>query len=98
MKCPECGTWTVVLETRNGLRRRQCAGAAGEVHTFSTREVVERPPSLLRREKMAQRDMLILDAIGKPGATQKSVADLLKIAPSSIRNTVRRSASRKSQK
>ena len=41
MKCPECGTWTVVLETRTTdknhvTRRRECANE----HRFRTREVL----------------------------------------------------------
>ena len=40
MKCPECGVWSTVLETRtteNGYRRRrQCANE----HKFTTEEVV----------------------------------------------------------
>lgn len=41
MKCPECGAWTVVKETRESpifgyRRRRQCAN----YHSFTTQEVV----------------------------------------------------------
>jgi transcriptional regulator NrdR family protein len=41
MKCPECGTWSEVLETRDSkhfghTRRREC----GNGHRFSTQEVV----------------------------------------------------------
>jgi hypothetical protein len=41
MRCPECGTWTVVLETRvtdknDVTRRRECANE----HRFRTREVL----------------------------------------------------------
>jgi len=36
MKCPVCGTWTIVLETRNGRRRRECAN----LHRFVTLESV----------------------------------------------------------
>lgn len=42
MKCPVCGTWTIVLETRNGRRRREC----GNLHRFVTQEnVVKIGPS-----------------------------------------------------
>jgi transcriptional regulator NrdR family protein len=41
MKCPECGTWTEVLETRvtdknQVTRRRECANT----HRFRTYEIV----------------------------------------------------------
>jgi len=36
MKCPVCGVWTVVKETRGNRRRRECANE----HRFSTEEVV----------------------------------------------------------
>lgn len=44
MKCPVCGTWSVVLETKQGehtpyqRRRRLCSNQ----HKFSTREYVTR--------------------------------------------------------
>ena len=46
MKCPTCGAWTRVLETRQGVnRRRECANG----HRFSTQEVAvavpARPPA-----------------------------------------------------
>lgn len=36
MKCPMCGKWTSVIDSRAGLRRREC----GNEHRFSTQEVV----------------------------------------------------------
>lgn len=36
MKCPTCGVWTVVKETRGTRRRRECANE----HRFTTEEVV----------------------------------------------------------
>ncbi len=36
MKCPECGAWTEVKETRGPRRRRECANG----HRFSTEEIV----------------------------------------------------------
>ena len=36
MKCPQCGTWTKVLETRGEHRRRECAN----LHIFHTMECV----------------------------------------------------------
>ena len=36
MKCPFCGAWSDVLETRDGRRRRQCANG----HRFTTEEAV----------------------------------------------------------
>ena len=42
MKCPVCGTPTMVLETRNGRRRRECMN----LHRFVTQEnVVKIGPS-----------------------------------------------------
>ncbi len=36
MKCPQCGAWTEVLETRGIKRRREC----GNGHRFTTEEIV----------------------------------------------------------
>jgi transcriptional regulator NrdR family protein len=36
MKCPECGAWSTVKETRGNRRRRECANE----HRFTTEEVV----------------------------------------------------------
>jgi len=36
MKCPTCGTWTSVKETRGTRRRRECANE----HRFTTEETV----------------------------------------------------------
>lgn len=36
MKCPHCGAWTNVLDTRATRRRRECANG----HRFATVEVV----------------------------------------------------------
>jgi transcriptional regulator NrdR family protein len=41
MKCPKCGAWTTVKETRNSptfghIRRRECANE----HRFTTQEIV----------------------------------------------------------
>ena len=35
MKCPHCGVWTTVLETRGVRRRREC----GNGHRFTTQEI-----------------------------------------------------------
>lgn len=56
MKCPECGTWTVVKETRtstdNSRRRRlECANE----HRFTTLETIIVPKTQLRqRQKTPQ--------------------------------------------
>lgn len=47
MKCPTCGAWTQVLDTRDTKRRRQCANG----HTFSTVEVL--PEAIAKREHAA---------------------------------------------
>lgn len=51
MKCPECGVWTIVRETRKSptfgyKRRRECANG----HKFTTKEVVI-PESELEQER-----------------------------------------------
>ncbi len=56
MKCPECGTWTIVKETRistgNTRRRRlECAN----MHRFSTLEtIVDRKTFLRQKQKTAE--------------------------------------------
>ena len=42
MKCPECGAWTDVIESRFGKRRREC----GNGHRFSTEEIVVPPKKI----------------------------------------------------
>lgn len=37
MKCPWCGKWTFVLDSRYGTRRREC----GNGHRFNTVEVTD---------------------------------------------------------
>ena len=59
MKCPECGTWTEVLESvlrRDGSRRRryQCAN----MHRFNTEERVVLGRSSTHTEKAAALSML----------------------------------------
>lgn len=54
MKCPTCGTWTIVLETRisptrNVRRRRLCANE----HNYTTEEVVV-PREVLEQERQAR--------------------------------------------
>lgn len=48
MKCPICGAWSEVLETRQGVRRRECANQ----HRFSTIEVLR----TLAAKREAQRN------------------------------------------
>lgn len=43
MKCPTCGAWSSVLETRGVTRRRECANG----HRFSTIEV---PPGVVNKK------------------------------------------------
>lgn len=50
MKCPVCGTWTVVLETRGGRRRRECAN----LHKFTTQESVVKIGPLSSTKKAAK--------------------------------------------
>jgi transcriptional regulator NrdR family protein len=56
MKCPECGAWTEVRETRGPRRRRECANG----HRFSTEEVVIKS----RKTKNDQKKMQL--PTGKP--------------------------------
>jgi transcriptional regulator NrdR family protein len=61
MKCPECGAWTVVKETRvdenNSRRRRiECAN----MHRFTTLETVIATKTQLRQKQKAA------EASGKP--------------------------------
>jgi len=61
MKCPECGAWTVVKETRadenNSRRRRiECAN----MHRFTTLETVIAEKTQLRQKQKAA------EASGKP--------------------------------
>jgi transcriptional regulator NrdR family protein len=48
MKCPVCGTWTVVKETRGIRRRRECANE----HKFTTEEVFV-PQDVLKQRSLA---------------------------------------------
>ena len=56
MRCPECGTWTIVKETRistgNTRRRRlECAN----MHRFSTMEtIVENKTRIRKKQKTAE--------------------------------------------
>ena len=57
MKCPECGTWTIVKETRistgNTRRRRlECAN----MHRFSTLETIVDRKTFIRQVKKVTKD------------------------------------------
>jgi transcriptional regulator NrdR family protein len=47
MKCPVCGVWTAVKETRGIRRRRECANE----HKFTTEEFVI-PEEVLRERRI----------------------------------------------
>jgi len=54
MKCPECGTWTIVKETRTNLgntrrRRLECANE----HRFTTLETIIVPKTRVHPIKKA---------------------------------------------
>jgi transcriptional regulator NrdR family protein len=36
MKCPQCGAWSDVKDSRQGRRRRECANG----HRFTTQEII----------------------------------------------------------
>lgn len=58
MKCPLCGTWTHVLETREGnRRRRECANH----HRFWT---LERATEGIRLQEWARNQKIIADPRG----------------------------------
>jgi len=46
MNCPECGAWSVILETRSSTaryrRRRECANG----HKFTTEEITVSPETI----------------------------------------------------
>lgn len=52
MKCPECGTWTIVKETRTstGNTRRRRLECANE-HRFTTLETVIVPKTSIRQKQ-----------------------------------------------
>jgi transcriptional regulator NrdR family protein len=52
MKCPECGTWTIVKETRisTGNTRRRRLECANE-HRFTTLETIIVPKTRVRQIK-----------------------------------------------
>lgn len=57
MKCPECGTWTIVKETRistgNTRRRRlECAN----MHRFSTMETIVENKTRIRQKQKTPED------------------------------------------
>lgn len=57
MKCPECGTWTIVKETRistgNTRRRRlECAN----MHRFSTMETIVEKKTRIRQKQKTSED------------------------------------------
>jgi transcriptional regulator NrdR family protein len=78
VKCPECGTWTVVLETRatdknHVTRRRECANE----HRFTTQEVAI-PQEAIDEERRVNmlNNLKRLESIreGRPPRVRKSNA------------------------
>ena len=68
MQCPECGTWTQVLETRKQSdytrRRYQCAN----MHRFTTKEVVvtaKRPRQHPNSVPMTKKTALLISRLHK---------------------------------
>lgn len=59
MKCPHCGAWSAVLDTRATRRRRECANG----HRFSTVETVV-GLSGNRTQKWARNQAIRADARG----------------------------------
>ena len=54
MKCPECGTWTIVKETRisTGNTRRRRLECANE-HRFTTLETIVVPKTSIHKKQKA---------------------------------------------
>jgi transcriptional regulator NrdR family protein len=52
VKCPQCGAWTDVLETRSPRRRRECANG----HRFTTIELPDNEAASYLAEQAARRD------------------------------------------
>lgn len=58
MKCPVCGVWSSVLQTRSSVRRRECANG----HRFNT--VEKTIGTLARRQDWARNLKIINDPRG----------------------------------
>ncbi len=52
MKCPQCGAWTDVLETRSPRRRRECANG----HRFTTIELPDNEARAHLTEQVMKRE------------------------------------------
>lgn len=52
MKCPQCGAWTDVLETRSPRRRRECANG----HRFTTIELPDTEANAHLAEQAIKRE------------------------------------------
>ena len=57
MRCPECGTWTIVKETRisTGNTRRRRLECANE-HRFTTLETIIETKARIRQKQKAAED------------------------------------------
>jgi transcriptional regulator NrdR family protein len=77
MKCPQCGAWSLVKETKKSptfgyMRRRECANE----HRFSTQEVVITQEQLdeekrLRLEK--NRELFEIERANKPKRKRRAI-------------------------
>ena len=77
MKCPQCGVWTIVAATRDGIKRtRVCANE----HRFHTQEMVvvlEKKPDTTARNAAIRADTrrpsVIAEAFGLSVRTVKTI-------------------------
>lgn len=76
MKCPQCGAWSRVLETRTDMRLRECANE----HRWRTREVLvvalEKPDLQARNAAIradTRRPSVIAEAFGLSVRTVKTI-------------------------
>lgn len=78
MKCPHCGVWSSVLETRGAKRRRECANG----HRFATVEAVVNDVAYRNKQIVAEL---------RAGATQTEVARRYGLkAPSEVSRIAKR--------
>jgi transcriptional regulator NrdR family protein len=80
MKCPTCGAWTLVKQTKNSptfghTRRRECANE----HRFTTQEVIVPQEAIdAERRNHYERMQKQLESVraGRPKAIRKSKAKI----------------------
>lgn len=73
MKCPQCGAWTEVRETRGAVRRRECAN----LHRFTTEEVVRESQESKdeRRRRVAEEPGSVAEVSRRLGIPESTIRD-----------------------